>query len=147
MFKLGDATLRFVAPYLLIQSIEKLLACRGAGKRGPIEKSAAKPPKIQQTFRRTVEGNTHAIQQIDDGRRSLTHGLDRRLVGKKIAAVNRVVKVLPRGIAFALEVLGSVNATLRAYGVRSFHRHDGKQINVTTGFCDLDDRRQPGEPK
>ena len=77
--------------------------------------------------------------------RGLAHGLDWRLIGKEVAAVNRVVKVLPGGIAFAFKVLGGVDAALRANRVRSLDRDNGKQIDVTAGFSNLDSRRQAGQ--
>ena len=78
--------------------------------------------------------------------RGLAHVLDRRLVGQKIAAVNRVVKMLPGRIAFALQVLGGVDAALRAHRVRALHRNNGEQIDVRAHLGDLDDSRESGQP-
>jgi L-aminopeptidase/D-esterase-like protein len=47
--------------------------------------------------------------------------------------------MLPGGIAFTFEVLGGVNASLRAHRVRAFYRDDGKQINLAAHLCNLDD--------
>ncbi len=76
--------------------------------------------------------------------RRLAHGLDRRLVGEKVAAVDRVIKVLPCGVAFALEVFGGIDAALRANGMRALDRDDGKQVHVTAGLGNLDGCRQSG---
>ena len=93
-----------------------------------------------------LKGDAHAVEQIDDPGRRFAHGLYRRLVGQKIAAINRVVEVLPGGVAFALQVLGGVDAALGADGMRALHRNNGEQIDVAAGFGDLDGRCQPCEP-
>ena len=72
----------------------------------------------------------------------LAHRLHRRLVGEEVAAVNGVVEVLPGGVAFALQILGRVDAALRAYRVRALDRHDGKQIDLAAHFGDLDSGRE-----
>ncbi len=109
-----DATFRFVTPDLLIKRIEKLLAGGGAGKSRAMVQRAAEATKIEQAFRRAIEGNAHAVEQVNDGGRSLTHGLHRRLVGQEVTAVNGVVKVLPCGVAFALQVFRGVDTALCA---------------------------------
>src|ERR1700757_4186484 len=115
MLVLGNPAFSFITANLLIQCIEKLLAGGSAGKCGAMVERSAKTAKIEQPFGRAVKRYAHAVQQIDDSWRGLTHGLDRRLIGEKIAAVDRVIKMLPGGIAFALEVLGCVDAALSAY--------------------------------
>ena len=92
----------FVAPYLLIERVQKLLPGGCAGEGGAVVERSAETAKIEQAFRRAVERNAHAVQQVDDARRCIAHRLHRRLVGQKVAAVNRVVKVLPGGVALAL---------------------------------------------
>ena len=77
--------------------------------------------------------------------RGLAHGLDRRLVGQKVAAVDGVVEVLPGGVALALQILGGVDAALGANRVRALDGDDGKQIDRAAGLGDLDDRRQSGQ--
>jgi len=54
--------------------------------------------------------------------------------------------MLPGGVAFSLEVLGGVDPALGAYRMRSFDRDDGKKIDVTACFRNLDSCRQPSEP-
>ena len=65
-------------------------------------KRAAETAIIEHSFRRAIERNAHAIQQIDDARRRFAHALDERLIRQEIAAVNRVVEMLLRRVAFAL---------------------------------------------
>src|SRR5579864_1409678 len=146
MLVFGNPAFSFIAANLLVQSVEKLLARGCARKRGAMVQRAAKAPKIQQTLWRPIEGNAHAIQQIDNRRRGFTHGFHRGLVGKKVAAVDRVVKVLPGCVAFTLEVFGGIDAALGAYGMRSLDRHDRKEIYVTARFSNLDGCRQPCQP-
>src|SRR5262249_26257119 len=133
-----DATFRLIAPDLLIESVEKLLSGRRAGECGAIVESAAEAAKIQQSLRGAIEGNSHAVEQIDDPGSSVTHGLDRRRVRQKVAAVDGVVKLLPGSVAFAFEFFGGVDPALRADGMRSLHRHDGEEIHVAARFGDLD---------
>src|SRR5262249_27033340 len=111
-----DATFRLVAPDLLIESVEKLLSGGGAGECGAIVESAAEASKIQQSLGGAIEGNAHAVEQINDPGSGVTHGFNRRLVGEKVAAVDGVVKMLPGGVAFAFEVLGGVDTALRTHG-------------------------------
>src|SRR4029077_5142815 len=61
----------------------------------------------------------------------------RRLVGKKIAAVDGVVKMLPGGIAFAFQILCSIDAALSADRVRTLDRHYGEKIARTAHLGDL----------
>ena len=131
--------LGLVAPHLLVERIEQLLPGGRSGKGGSLVERAAKAPEIEQPLRRAVERHAHAVQQVDDGRRRLAHGLDRRLVGQKVAAVNGVVEVLVRGVAFALQVFGCVDAALRANRVRALDRNNRKQVNGAARFRNLDD--------
>ena len=135
-----------VAAHLLVERVEQLLPGGRAGKCGAMVERAAEAAKIEQPFGRAVEGHTHAVEQIDNRRRRLAHGLHRRLVGQKVAAVDRVVKVLRGGVAFALQVLGGVDAALRADRVRALDRHNGKQIDIAASLGNLDDGRKPRQP-
>ena len=123
-----------------------MLAGGGAGKGGAVVERAAKAAEVEQALGRAIEGHAHAVEQVDDSRRGLAHGLDRRLVGQKVAAVDGVVEVLPGGVALALQVLGGVDAALRADRVRALDRDDGKQVHRAAGLGDLDDRRQARQP-
>ena len=145
VLELGDLAFRFVAAHLLVQSVEQLLAGSGSGKCGAMVERAAKPAEIEQAFRRAIESYSHPVQQIDNGRCRLTHGFYGRLIGKKVTAVNGVVKMLPGSVAFAFKVLGRVDAALSAYGVRPLHRHNGKQINMAASFGNFYGCRQACE--
>src|SRR5439155_16892241 len=116
----------FEAAYLLIERIQELLTGSGAGEGGAMEERAAETAEIEQAFGRAIEGHAHAIEQINDAGRGLAHLFYGRLVGEEVAAVNRVVKVLPGGIAFAFQVLGGIDASLRAYRMRALDRHNGE---------------------
>src|SRR6185437_2320730 len=104
---------------------------------------SAETAKIEQAFGSAIEGNAHAVEQVDDAWRGLAHVLHRRLVGEEVAAVNGVIEVLPRAVALAFEVLGGVDSALRAHGMRALHRHNRKQIDMPAGFGDLDGRGEP----
>jgi len=145
-FVLGDLAFRFVAPHLLIERVQQLLARGGAGECGAVVKRAAKAAKIQQPFRGTVERNAHAVEQVDDAGRGLAHGFHRGLVGQEVAAVHGVVEVLPGGVAFTLQVLGGIDAALRAHRVRPLDRDDREEVNVTSHLGDLDGGCQSRQP-
>src|ERR1700752_623010 len=113
VFKLPDLAAYFISSDLFVERVEKLLARRGAGKGGAVMFSAAKATKVEQAFRRSREGNTHAVEQVNDRRRHFAHRFGRRLICEKVAAVNSVVEMFPGGIAFAFSVDCSVDAALR----------------------------------
>ena len=140
-----DLAFGLVAAHLFVERVEKLLAGGGAGERGAVVERAAEAAEVEQAFGSAVEGHAHAIEQVDDAGRGFAHGLDRRLVGEKVAAVNGVVKMLPGGVAFALEVLGGVDAALRADRVRALDGDDGEQVDVAAHFGDLDDGGESGQ--
>ena len=119
----------FVAADLLVERVEELLAGGGAGEGGAVIERAAEAAEVEQAFGRAVEGHAHAVEQVDDGGRRFAHCLDGGLVGEEVAAVDGVVEVLPGGVAFALEVLGGVDAALRADGVRALDRDDGEEVD------------------
>ena len=124
MLVLRNFAFRFVAAYLLIQRIQKLLAGCGAGEGGAVVERSAEATKIKQALRSTIEWHTHAIEQIDDCGRGVAHRFHGRLVGEEIPAINRVVKVLPGRVALALQIFRGVNSTLRADRMRTLDRHD-----------------------
>ena len=138
VLELLDLAFGFVAADLLIKRVKQLLSGGRPGEGGSVVERAAKAAEVEQALGRAIEGHAHAVEQIDDGRRGLAHGFDGRLIAQKVAAVNRVVKMLPGGVAFALEVLGGVDAALRTDGVRALDRHDGKQIDLRAHLGDLD---------
>ncbi len=127
-----------MASYLFIESVQKLLPRSCARESRPVIQRPAESPVVQQSFRRSVEHHAHAVQQIDDARRGLAHALDQRLVRQKIAAVNRVIQVFVDGVALALLIFRRVDAALRANGMRSLHRHDGKKIHRYSRLSDAD---------
>src|SRR5262249_3900526 len=78
-------------------------------------------------------------------RRRLAHGLDRRLVGEEVAAVDGVVEVLPGRVALTLRVDRAVDAALRAHRVRAAARDEREDVDLVAGLGELDDGREPGE--
>ena len=126
---LRDLAFGLVAAHLLVERVEQLLAGGRAGEGGAVVERAAEAAEVEQSLGRAVERHAHAVEQVDDAGRRVAHRLDRRLVGEEVAAVDRVVEVLPGGVALALQVLGGVDAALRAHRVRALHRHDREQID------------------
>ena len=76
----------------------------------------------------------------------LAHTLHRSLVREEIAAVDRVVKVLRGGVAFALQILCGIDAALRADGVRALDRHDGEKSTVPPASAILITAASPANP-
>ncbi len=134
-----------VAAHLLVQRIQQLLPGGRPGKSGAVVQSSAETAEVKQSFGRAIEGHAHAVKQIDDPRRCLAHVLDRRLIAEEVAAIDRVVKVLPGGIALALEILRRVDAALRADRMRTLHRDDREQVALPAHLGDLDHRGEPCE--
>src|SRR5436309_2932065 len=135
----------FVTAHLLIKRIKELLTGGGTGERGTVIECSSEAAKVEQAFGSAIEGHAHAVEKVDDSRCSIAHGFDRWLVGKKVTAVNRVVKVLPGGVAFAFQILGRIDAALRTNRMRTLDRNNGKQIDVTAHLRDLDHGCQSGE--
>src|SRR6185503_13460022 len=142
-FVLGDLTLRLVAANLFVQRIKELLPGGGACERGAVEERSSEASEVEQALRGAVEWHAHPVEQVNDGRTLFTHLLDWGLVGEEVAAVDGVVEVGPGAVAFALEVLGGVDAALRADRVRTLHGNDGEKINGTASLGDLDNGREP----
>ena len=140
-----DLAFGFVAPHLLVERVKKLLAGGRAGECGAVVQSSAEAAEVEQAFRRAVERHAHAVEQIDDARRGLAHVFDRRLVAQKISAIDRVVKMLPGRVAFALQILRRVDAALRAHRVRPLHRNNREQVDAAAHLGDLDHRGKSGE--
>ena len=116
-----------------------MLAGGRSGERGAVVERASEAAEIEQALGRAIEGNAHAVEQIDDAGSGVAHGLDRRLVGEEVSAVDRVVEMLPGGIAFAFQVLGGVDASLRADRVRALYGDDREQVDLAAHLGDLDD--------
>ncbi len=131
--------LGLVAANLLVERVEKLLTGGGSGKGGAVIERASEAAEVEKAFGSAVEGNAHAVEEIDDAGSSLAHGLDGRLVGEEIATVDGVVEMLVGRIAFALEVLGGVDAALGADGVRTLDRDDRKEVDLAAHLGNLDD--------
>jgi hypothetical protein len=104
-FVLLDLAFGLVAAHLLVERVEQLLAGGCAGEGGAVVERAAEAAEVEQALGGAVEGHAHAVEQVDDGGRGLAHGLDGRLVGQEVAAVDGVVEVLVGGVALALQVL------------------------------------------
>ena len=135
----------FVTPHLFIERVQELLARRSAGKCGAMMFGAAEAARVQESFLRARKGNSHAIEEVDNCGGHFAHRFRGWLIREKVPAVNGVVKMFPRRIAFALGVDRAVDAALRANRVRALHRHDGKEIDVMTGFGNLHPSRQSGK--
>ncbi len=144
-FVLGDLAFGLVAADLLVERVEELLAGGGAGEGGALVERAAEAAEVEQAFGGAVEGDAHAVEQVDDGRALRGHVLDGGLVGEEVAAVDGVVEVLEDGVALALEVLGGVDAALGADGVRALDGDDREEVDGAAGFGDLDDGGEAGE--
>ena len=146
MFVLGNAAVSFVAAHLFIERIKKLLPGGGAGKSRTVVERASEATEVEQPFRGTVEGDAHTVKQINDPGCGLAHITHRRLVGKEVATIDGVVKVQGGGVAFALQILGCVDAALRTHRMRALHRHYGEQIYIASTLRDLDHGGKPCQP-
>ena len=144
-FVLGDFAFGFVAADLFVEGVEELLAGGGSGEGGAVVEGASEAAEVEEAFGGAVEGDAHAVEQVDDGGALRGHVLDGGLVGEEVAAVDGVVEVLEDVVALALEVLGGVDAALGADGVRALDGDDGEEVDRAAGFGDLDDGGEAGE--
>ncbi len=106
---------------------------------------SAEATKIEQTFRSAVKGNTHAIEQINDRRGRLAHGLDRRLVGEEIAAVNVSSKCCQVESPSPFRFFAALIPPCAHTECDRFTGTMEKRSTCAAHFGDLDDRRQSGQ--
>jgi hypothetical protein len=106
------------------EGVEKLLAGGGSSESGAVVESATEAAEIEEPFGSAVEGDAHAVEEIDDSGSGFAHGFDGRLIGEEVSAVDRVVEVLIGGIALTLEILGGVDSALGANRMRALDRDD-----------------------
>ncbi|MNG09347.1 hypothetical protein D3C84_927650 [compost metagenome] len=106
---------------------------------------AAETAEVKQAFRRAAEHNAHPVHQVNDAWRCVAHCFDRRLIREEVAAVYRIVEVLPWGVAFALCINRTVDAALRAYRVGTLYRNEREQVDVNAGLRCFNRRHQAGE--
>ena len=144
-FVLADTAFGFVAADLLVEGVEQLLAGGGAGEGGAVIESAAEAAVIEQALGGAIEHDTHAVEEINDAGSGFAHALDEGLVGEEIATIDGVVEVLVGGVAFALLVLGGVDATLGADGVRALDGNDGEEVHGDAGFGHANRGHQAGQ--
>ncbi len=72
-FVLGDLALGLVAADLLVERVEELLAGGGSGEGGAVIERPAEAAEVEQAFGGAVEGDAHAVEQVDDGGTLLAH--------------------------------------------------------------------------
>src|SRR6516164_6778137 len=108
-------------------------------------KRATEAAVVEKALGRTIEHDAHAIEKINDAGGVFAHALDERLVGKKVSAVDGVVKMLRGGIAFAFLILGGVDAALGADGMRALDGNDREKVNGNTRLGDTNRRHQTGQ--
>ena len=134
-----------MAPHLLVEGVDELLARGRARERGAVMERAAEAPEVEEPLIRAVEGHPHAVEEEDDAGPRLAHLQDRRLVGEEVAAVDRVVEVPPGRVALPFPVDRGVDAALRADRVRALHRDDREEIDGQPRLGDPDRRHEAGE--
>jgi hypothetical protein len=92
-FVLADEPFDLVPPHLLVEGIEELLARGRAREGGPVKLRASEAAEVEKALGSAVEHDAHTVEQVDDPGRRVAHGLDGRLVGEKVAAIDGVVEV------------------------------------------------------
>ena len=132
-----DAALYFPTANLLIESVEELLARRGAGEDRALVLLAAEVAEVEDTFSRARERHTHAVEHLDELRSSFDHALDSELVSEEVAAVDRIIEVLVDRVVLALRVHAGIDAALGAEGMRTLDRAVREEVNLAAAFADL----------
>ena len=130
-----DLSLHFPAADLLVKRIEQLLAGGRPGEGRSLEERTAKPPLIAKTLGSAVERHAQTVHQVDDPRAPIGHFLDRRLVLQEVAAVDRIVEMLPLVVALLpRQGVDAVDAPLGADAVRAFDRYEADEIDACAEF-------------
>ncbi len=115
VFKLLNQAFAFPAANLFIKGVKELLPGGGAGKGRTLEHGATEAALVTQAFGRAIEGDSHAVKQVNNLGTPVAHFLDGWLMLKEVAAVDGVVQVEIFGIALlAGQRVDGINATLRA---------------------------------
>ena len=130
---------------MFVEGVEELLAGGCSGEGSALIESATEAAEIKQALGGAIEGDAHAVEEIDDAGGSFAHGFDGGLIGEEVAAVDGVVEVLPGGVALAFEIFGGVDAALGADGMGALDGDDREEIDVAALFGDLDDGGETGE--
>ena len=140
-----DAALDFPAADLLVESIEELLARRGARKARALVLLAAEVAEVEDAFCRARERHAHAVEHLDELRSCFDHALDSELVREEVAAVDRVIEMLVDGVMLALRVHAGIDAALGAEGMRTLDRAIGEQVYLAAAFADFQRRHEAGQ--
>ncbi|MNZ62537.1 hypothetical protein D3C78_806620 [compost metagenome] len=119
----GNQTFRFITTNLFIKRIQQLLARCSTSKRSTMMFCSSETTEIKQSFRCAVEHNPHPVHQMNDPWSRLTHRLNRRLICQKVTAIHRIIKMLPRRIAFSFRINRTINSTLCTNGVGPLNRY------------------------
>jgi hypothetical protein len=132
------------AAHLLVERVQQLLPCRGAGEGRPLEQRAAKAALIAEALGRTIERHAEAVHEIDDPRAPVAHFLDRRLMLQEVAPVDRIVEVLRLVVALLpREAVDAIDAALGADAVRALHGSEAHQVDGDAELGQLHRGREP----
>jgi len=103
---------------------------------GAFVERAAEETQSKVPFVGAVERDADAVEEVDDLWCLAGHVEDGGLVGEEVAADDGFVEVLPFGVALlACDVVAGVDAALGADAVGALHRHQRKQIDMKSFFC------------
>ena len=132
-----DAALYFPTANLLVESVEELLARRGASEDRALVLLAAEVTEVENAFSRARERHAHAVEHLDELRCSFDHALDSELVSEEVAAVDRIIEVLVDRVMLTLRVHAGVDAALCTEGVGTLDRAVREEVNLAAAFADL----------
>ncbi len=136
----------FVSAGLFVEGVEQLLAGGGAGEEGSLDERAAEEAELALAFGGAVEGDAHAVEQVDDARGPVAHFQDGRLIGEEIAAQNGFIEVNPLAVALlAGDVVAGVDSALGADAVAALDGNHGEEIDVEPVLGELDGAREARE--
>jgi hypothetical protein len=76
----------------------------------------------------------------------MAHVTDRCLIGKKVAAIDSIVEMLIRRIAFAGWLHTTIDTTLGTNGVGPSYRNEGKEVYLTTSLGNFYCRHEARKP-
>jgi len=104
------------------------------------------PALVAEAFGGAIERDAQAIHEVDDARAPIAHFLHGRLMLEKVAAIDRVVEMLPLVVALLTrEVVDAVDPALRADAVGALDGHQAHEIHVEAELSELHGGGQAGQ--
>lgn len=125
-----DESFGFPSSGLFVEGVEQLLAGGGAREEGSFEEGPAEESEGALAFGGSVEGDAHAVEEVDDFWGPVAHFEDRGLVGEEVAAEDGFVEVHPLAVPLLSgDFVAGVDAALGTDAMTAFDGDHGEEVD------------------